>query len=64
MEPAGYGRMVLWALKEIQLDLLHSAIALGSSVSSGYNSIMGRADIIMISTLLNYSVMFVDERKQ
>lgn len=64
MEPAGYSRMVLWALKEIQLDLLHSAIALGSSISSGYNSIMGRADIIMISTLPNYSVMFVDVHKQ
>lgn len=64
MEPAGYSRMVLWALKEIQLDLLHLAIALGSSISSGYNSIMGRADIIMISTLPNYSVMFVDVHKQ
>lgn len=64
MEPEGYSRMVLWALKEIQLDLLHSAIALGSSISSSYNSIMGRADIIMISTLPNYSVMFVDVHKQ
>lgn len=64
MEPAGYSRMVLLALKEIQLDLLHSAIALGSSLSSGYNSIIGRADIIMISTLPNYSMVFVDVHKQ
>lgn len=64
MEPAGYSRMVLLALKEIQLDLLHSAIALGSCLSSGYNSIIGRADIIMISTLPNYSMVFVDVHKQ
>lgn len=63
MQPAGYSKMVLWAPKEMQLDLLHSAIALGSSISSGYNSIIGRADIIMISTLPNHSVMFVDVHK-
>lgn len=64
MWTTGYSRMVLWALTKTQWDLLHSAIALGNSISSGYNSIMGRADIIMISTLPNYSVMFVDVHKQ
>lgn len=56
--------MVLWAPKEIQLDILHSAIALGSSILSGYNSIIGRADIIMIFPVPNYSVVFVDVHKQ
>lgn len=64
MKPAGYTKTVLWAPKEMKLDLLHSVIALGSYISSGYNSIIGRADIIMISTLPNYSVMFVDMHKR
>ena len=63
MKPTGYTKRLLWAPKEMQLDLLHSAIALGSYISSGYNSIIGRVDIIMISTLPNYSVMFVDVHK-
>lgn len=56
--------MVLWALKEIQSDLLHSAIALGSCISSSYNSIIGRADIIMITTFPNCSMLCVDMHKQ
>lgn len=64
MEPTGYSGMVLWAPKEIQLDPLHSAIALGSFILSGYNLIIGRADIIMIFPLPNYSGMFVDVAKQ
>lgn len=63
MKPAGYSKMVLWPPKKIQLHVLHSAIALGSSILSGYSSIIGRADIIMISTLPNYSVMFIGVHK-
>lgn len=63
METAGYNRMVLWAPEEIQLDRVHSAIALGSSILNAYNSIIRRADIIMISTLPNYSEMFADMHK-
>lgn len=58
--PAGSSRVVVQAPKRKQLDLLHSAIAPGSSILSSYNSIIGRADIIMISTFPNDSAVFVD----